>query len=120
MKFKPEDLVIDSVSASVLAELTPMNENVIIRVIENEPVSDGGIVLTTASVEKSTLGVVLAPNLISFSRDGSERKPVLKEGDIVRLQRGNVGTGMPEAPNGQKWLAVPEDVIYYYRRINKG
>ena len=120
MKFKPEDLIIDSVSEGVLKEITPMNENVIIRVIENEPVSDGGIVLTAASVEKSTLGVVLSPNLISFSRDGTERKPVLQKGDIVRLQRGNVGTGMPEAPHGQKWLAVPEDVIYYYRRIEKG
>lgn len=120
VKIKPEDLIIDSVAEAILQELTPLNENVIMRVIDNEAMSTGGIVLTQASVEKSTLGVVLKPNSVSYSRDGSEREPVLKAGDIVRLQRGNVGTEMPESPEGQKWLAVPEDVIYYYRRINKG
>lgn len=117
IKFKPEDLIISDSDAAILKEITPMNENVIIRVIDNEPVSEGGIVLHGSIVEKSTLGVVLIPNKISFSRDGTKRETVLNVGDIVRLQRGNVGTDMPEAPHGQKWLAVPEDVIYYYRRL---
>jgi len=103
----------------VLRELHTIGDNVIIRVLDNEAISDGGIVLTKGSVEKSTLGVVLAPNVISYDRDGSRRNPVLKVGDMVRLQRGNLGTAMPEAPEGQNWLAVPEDCIYYYRRIDK-
>ncbi|AWY02812.1 chaperone GroES [Alteromonas phage JH01] len=120
VKFKPEDLVITEGDMEVLREITPMSDNVIVRVVDNEATSSGGIVLSKGAVEKSTLGVVLAPNVMSFNRDGSRRNPVLKVGDMVRLQRGNLGTEMPEAPEGQKWLAVPEDCIYYYRRVNKG
>lgn len=102
----------------ILSTLTPLNENVIVRVLEPETTSNGGIIIPNKSVEKSTEAIVLKPNTVSYSRDGSERSPVLKKGDIVRLQRGNVGTGMPEAPEGQNWLAVPEDCIYYFRRLN--
>lgn len=117
VKLTQADLLITEDDMQVLRELHSMNDNVIVRVVDNEAVSNGGIVLTQGSVEKSTLGVVLMPNVMSFNRDGSRRDPVLKVGDIVRLQRGNVGTEMPEAPEGQKWLAVPEDCIYYYRRL---
>lgn len=101
----------------ILAQIQPMNENVVVKVLDAETVTGGGIVLPNSAVEDSTEAVVLIPNKVSYSRDGKERSPVLKKGDIVRLQRGKVGTGMPEAPDGQKWLAVPEDCIYYYRRL---
>jgi chaperonin GroES len=114
---RPQDLIINDEADGILSEITPLSDNVIIRVVDNEAKSTGGIVLTKASVEKSTLGVVLLPNTISYNRDGSTRKPVLKMGDIVRLQRGTVGTGMPEAPEGENWIAAPEDCIYYYRRL---
>lgn len=113
---KPKDLIINDVCEAILSELTPLSDNVIIRVIDNEAKSTGGIVLTKASVEKSTLGVVLKANTISYNRDGSMREPILQTGDIVRLQRGTVGTGMPESPVDENWIAAPEDCIYYYRR----
>jgi len=120
INIRPEDLVFTEYERAALAEIEPLSDNVIIRVIDNEAKSAGGIVLTKSSVEKSTLGVVLKPNKVSYRRDGTEKPVSLKELDIVRLQRGNVGTEMPEAPESQKWLAVPEDCIYYYRRIPRG
>lgn len=112
-----KDIYVSEKDESILSELNPLKDYLIVRVIDSEPVSEGGIVLTRGSIEKSTLAVVLLPNQVSYDRDGKPKPPVLKRGDIVRLQRGNLGTDMPEAPDGQRWLAVPEDCIYYYRRV---
>lgn len=116
---KPEHTRITQDDFSVMETLFPMLNHVIIRVIENNPRTESGIITNVKAAEKSTLGMVLLPNTVSFNRDGTRANPVLKVGDLVRLQRGNVGTDIPEAPDGQKWLAVPEDVIYYYRRFDK-
>ena len=96
-----------------MKRIVPLNDIVIVKIIEREPKSAGGIVLTTKSVEKSTEAEVLIPNTFSYHRDGTLKPSMLCVGDIVRLERGNVGTELPEAPEGETWLAVPEDCIYY-------
>lgn len=104
-------------SYELLESITAMQDNVIVRLIEHEAKSAGGIVLSDKSVEKSTLAVVLKPNKISYHRDGKPTNAHLEMGNLVRLQRGNVGTTMPEAPDGEKWLCVPESCIYYSQKI---
>lgn len=101
----------------ILDQINPIGDNLIIKLLDSETKSSEGIILTSSAVEKSTEAIVLKPNVTGYHRNGEPKSPVLKKGDIVRLQRGNVGTGMPESPKGQEWLAVPEDVIYYYRRL---
>ena len=117
VEFKDTDFQLDANAQEQIAMLMPMGNNVIVRIIKSEPKSAGGIVLASADVEKSTLGVVLKPNTKSYNKDGSPAEVELRQGDLVRLHRGNVGTTMPEAPNGEEWLSVPEDCIYYYKRI---
>lgn len=92
--------------------ITPREDFLIVKVLEQEK-KIGSIVILDAAVEPSTLGEVLIPNAISYYRDGKLRQPTLKAGDMVRFPTGNVGTGVPEAPDGEKWLAIPEDSIYY-------
>lgn len=90
----------------------PREDFVIIKVLEQKK-KIGIIELLDDSIEKSSLGEVLIPNSISYYRDGKLRESTLKAGDKVRFPTGNVGTGVPEAPDGEKWLAIPEDAIYY-------
>lgn len=115
--FKEDDFKITDEQAKLLAEIDTIRDNVIVRVIKSDTKSAGGIILADKDVEKSTLGVVLKPNHTSYHRNGEPTNPKLRSGDIVRLQRGNVGTTMPEATDGEEWITVPEDCIYYFRRL---
>lgn len=117
VEFLPEHFQVTVAEHKLLSEINTIRDNVIVRLIEHEPVSAGGIVLAQKDVEKTTVGVVLKPNKISYHRNGNPCNPSILQGDVVRLQRGNVGTTMPEAPEGQKWICVPEDCIYYSRTI---
>jgi len=92
-------------------KITPLHDNVIVRVIPND-VKIGSILLPKDALEESTLAEVLIPNQISYHRDGSLRTPFLKKGMRVRIPKGT-GTGVPESLDGEKWLAIPEDCIYY-------
>ena len=102
-----------------MIKVTPLEDRVIIRVIEQEAKSAGGIILNEKSLEESTLGEVLAPNQISYYRNGERREPKLAAGDQVRFAK-QAGTQMPEAPDGETWIAIPEDMIYYKVESNDG
>jgi len=93
--------------------IIPFNDIVIVRVIENEALSKGGIVLPTAAVEQSIRGKVVVANTISYDRNGERRQRLVEVGDIVVMQSGHVGTDVSDAPEGERWIAVPEDCIYY-------
>ena len=89
-----------------------MDDNVIVRMIPQDT-KIGMIVIPGSALEESTLAQVVVPNSISYYRDGTQRDPILKKGMLVRIPKGKTGTGVPEAPDGQDWLAIPEDLIYY-------
>ena len=92
--------------------ITPMEDNVIVKIIEQEQ-KIGSIIIQNENLEPSTLAEVLIPNSISYARNGTVKAVTLRAGDKVRIPTGNVGTSVPEAPDGEKWLAIPEDCIYY-------
>lgn len=99
-----------------MKRIVPLNDILILRVIKSETVSAGGIALIAKSVEKSIRGEVMIPNPISYDRNGERRQPLVAAGDIVVMQSGSVGTTVAESPDGEEWLAVPEDCIYYIVR----
>ncbi|AHK11748.1 co-chaperonin [Shewanella sp. phage 1/44] len=96
-----------------MKRIIPLNDIMIVRLIENEAVSQGGIVLTSKSVEKSIRGEVMIANTLSFDRNGERRDPLVQAGDIVVMQSGSVGTDVSDAPDDERWIAVPEDCVYY-------
>lgn len=92
--------------------IAPREDNVIIKLIQpNDKI--GSIVIPNSAKEVTTVGEVIATNPISYSRDGTRRECTLSVGDRVRIPKGSVGTGVPEAPDGETWLCVPEDCILY-------
>lgn len=95
-----------------MQKLTPLEDNVIVRIIPQEA-QIGSIIIPGSALEESTLAEVIVPNPVSYWRDGSTRKPFLKPGQKVRIPKGKTGTGVPEAPDGEDWRAIPEDTIYY-------
>lgn len=95
-----------------MIKFTPLEDRVIIKVIEVENKTTGGILLTDKSLEESTLGEVMIVNSVSYYRNGEQRQPVLSQGDKVRFAK-QAGTVMPESPDGETWIAIPEDMIYY-------
>lgn len=97
-----------------MKKLTPFGTRVIVKVHDKpEAKSTGGIIMAATSdkVEKSTLGTVMIPNHESYGRDNKSRQPILKSGDVVRFEKGDVGDELPEAPEGETWLAIPEECI---------
>ncbi len=96
-----------------MIEITPKDDNVIVKLIEEQEQKIGMLVIPGKLTEKSTLAEVMIPNEFSYHRDGTLRQVRLEAGMKVRLPKGNIGTGVPEAPEGETWLAVAEDAIVY-------
>ena len=96
-----------------MKKLVPNEDNLIVEIIESEE-KIGSIIVTGTAVEKSTLAKVMIPAQEAYYRDGSKRMNVrYKAGDIVRIPTGQVGTGVPESPEGKEWVCLAEDIIYY-------
>lgn len=96
-----------------MIKLTPIDDNVIVKIIETEA-KIGSIIVSSSAKEKSTLAEVMIPAERAYHRDGTlMSQPRLKAGMRVRIPSGNVGTGVPEAPEGETWLCLPEDAVYY-------
>lgn len=95
-----------------MSKLVPLEDNVIVRMIEQEK-KIGSIIIPGSAIEPSTLAEVVTPNPVSYWRNGERRDPFLKAGMRVRLPKGSCGTTCPESPEGETWYAVPEDQIYY-------
>lgn len=95
-----------------MLKITPIEDNVIVKIVPAEN-KVGRFIMPGDAVEESTLAEVIVPNEVSYWRDGTKRDPFLKAGMRVRLPKGKVGTGIPEAPEGETWLCVPEDMIAY-------
>lgn len=93
--------------------ITPCEDIVIVKIIEPTENKIGSIIIGKDHVEPSTLAEVLIPNSFSYARNGDLKPVTLRAGDQVRIPTGNVGTSVPESPDGEKWLAIPEDCIYY-------
>ena len=63
--------------------LKPLDDRIVLKVLESEEVSRGGIVLPDTAKEKSTRGKVTAVGEGRRLEDGKRAKPELKKGDVV-------------------------------------
>lgn len=93
-------------------KITPFDDNLIVRVIPQDN-KIGSIVMPSEALEPSTFCEIIAANSVSYNRDGTKRPVTLRAGMKVRIPKGKVGTKLPESPDGEIWLCIPEDVIYY-------
>jgi chaperonin GroES len=63
--------------------LQPMGERIVIKRVESEETTAGGIVLPDSAREKPARGTVIAIGSGKLLDDGSRAKSQLKEGDVV-------------------------------------
>lgn len=63
--------------------LRPLDDRVVLKVLDAEEVSAGGIVLPDTAKEKPQRGKVTAVGEGKLSKDGKRIKPDVKKGDLV-------------------------------------
>jgi len=68
---------------SPMSKLRPLHDRVIVKRLEEERVSAGGIVIPDSATEKPTRGKVIAAGTGLIQSDGKVRPMSLKEGDVV-------------------------------------
>lgn len=66
-----------------MSKLRPLHDRVIVKRLEEEKVSSGGIVIPDSATEKPTRGKVTAAGSGRILEDGNVRPMSLKEGDTV-------------------------------------
>lgn len=64
-------------------EIRPLHDRIVVRIIEEDATSSGGIVLPESATEKPTQGEVLAVGPGKKQEDGSRAEMDLKIGDRV-------------------------------------
>ena len=66
-----------------MSKLRPLHDRVIVKRLEEERVSAGGIVIPDSATEKPTRGKVIAAGAGRILEDGKVRPMSVKEGDTV-------------------------------------
>lgn len=89
-------------------KLVPLGDKVIVRPVEAEQMTAGGIVLPDAAQEKSQQGRILSVGDGRQLADGSRVAHEVKEGDRVLYSK---YAGNPVAVEGEDLLIISEDDI---------
>ncbi|MGE3171155.1 MAG: co-chaperone GroES [Planctomycetota bacterium] len=66
-----------------MANLRPLDDRVVLKVLDAEETSAGGIVLPDTAKEKPQRGTVAAVGDGKINKDGKRTKPDVKKGDVV-------------------------------------
>ena len=88
--------------------LRPLNDRVIVKRLEEERTSPGGIVIPDSATEKPIRGEVLAVGNGKILEDGSKRELDIKAGDKVLFGK---YSGTEVKVNGEELLVMREDDI---------
>ena len=90
-------------------KLRPLHDRVIIKRLEAETKSAGGIVIPDAAAEKPVKGEVLAAGTGKIQEDGKVRPMAVKVGDVVLFGK---YSGTEVKVDGTEYLVVREDDIF--------
>jgi len=88
--------------------LRPLHDRVIVKRLEEERTSPGGIVIPDSATEKPIRGEVLAVGNGKILEDGSKRELDIKTGDKVLFGK---YSGTEVKVNGEELLVMREDDI---------
>ena len=89
--------------------LRPLHDRVIIKRLEEEKVSAGGIVIPDTAAEKPIRGEVVAAGNGKILEDGKVRPIAVKKGDKVLFGK---YSGTEVKLDGNEYLVVKEDDIF--------
>ena len=89
-----------------MSNLKPLYDRVVIKRMEEEKVSAGGIVIPDSATEKPIKGEVVAVGTGKVLDNGSTRAPVVKVGDKVLFGK---YSGTEVKVDGEELLVMRED-----------
>ncbi|GAB4818864.1 hypothetical protein N2152v2_005910 [Parachlorella kessleri] len=101
-----EDDVIGLLSSPDVSQLKPLQDRVLIEVLEAEAKTKGGLVLTEGAKEKPTMGKVVAVGPGKADEEGKASTPAVTVGSTVLYQKYS-GTEF-EGDNGKQYIVVRE------------
>ncbi|KKP24227.1 MAG: 10 kDa chaperonin [candidate division TM6 bacterium GW2011_GWF2_28_16] len=88
--------------------IKPLHDKVLIKRVENESTTSGGIIIPDSAQEKTQIGVVKAVGTGKINNDGSVRALNVKTGDKVLFGK---FSGTDIKIDGQELLIIREDEI---------
>ncbi|MET3653422.1 co-chaperone GroES [Dyella japonica] len=91
-----------------MSKLRPLHDRVIVKRLEEERVSAGGIVIPDSATEKPTRGKVIAAGAGRILEDGKVRPMSVKEGDTVLFGK---YAGQEIKIDGEELVFLKEDDI---------
>ena len=89
-------------------KLKPLNDRVLVKRLEEELVTKGGIIIPDTAKEKPMKGEVIAVGHGKVGEDGKRVKPTVEKGDIVLF---NKYAGTEIKVDGVEHLMMREDDI---------
>jgi chaperonin GroES len=89
--------------------IQPLHDRIVIKRMEEERLSAGGIVIPDTATEKPIKGEVVAVGDGKLLDNGQVRKPAVKKGDKVLFGK---YSGTEVKLNGTEYLVVREDDIF--------
>lgn len=93
---------------------TPLGTNILIRVQEEDQVTEGGIHLPEKSRKKPGMGKVVSVGSGDRTIDGTSVPPEIQEGDVVYFKP---GSGIKHEIDGDdNYLVLDERMVYLYER----
>ena len=92
-----------------MSNIKPLYDRVVIKRMEEERLSAGGIVIPDTATEKPIKGEVVAVGEGKVLDNGSIKKPAVKKGDKVLFGK---YSGTEVKLNGTEYLVVREDDIF--------
>ncbi len=89
-------------------KILPLYDRVLIKRLESEQTSAGGIIIPDTAQEKTQMGLVEAAGEGKLNNDGSITKLKVKKGDKVLFGK---YSGTEVALDGQEYLILKEDEV---------
>ena len=90
-------------------KIKPLHDRVIVKRVEEEETTKGGIIIPDTAKEKPAEGLIVAVGAGKISEDGTRQAIEVKEGDKVLF--GKWG-GNEIKIDGKEYLLMKEDDIY--------
>ena len=91
-----------------MSKLRPLHDRVIVKRLEEERISAGGIVIPDSATEKPTRGKVIAAGAGRILEDGKVRPMSVNEGDVVLFGK---YAGQEIKIDGEELVFLKEDDI---------
>ena len=88
--------------------LKPLNDHIVVKRLEQESVSKGGIIIPDNAKEKPTKAIVMAVGSGKLGKDGKRIEMGVKAGDIVLFGK---YSGSEVKLNGEEYMILREDDV---------